>query len=289
MRVISIIFVLIFLFGCSIVIHTDKEKWQQKQSEWEDTKKAGVAEIIDIHWSSGNIIRFKFYLVNEFVFVNEAQYSSFKCPIGSKYTLYYDPKNPKGNYYIDFTKPVFGNTSTSEEFCFVIGVTNANNYRSIWQIEDIWQINYSLLIQKSNYKSSSYFSREKQERKDIIGYWFKAKYATSNPAFSHLQIDTPYTTKENTDLKIIDIGDKTTRELNKAARKLQSGGTLYWTTSNIDLSDEAEINQEELNKMNQFLETYEPKGLLGRKLVIKVDIVDHRNIGEVLVPVEREK
>lgn len=276
MRYLCFLIVFFSLLSCSSVHH----------SYWIDEKEETIATVVDAWWQDVIIVSISFETKDGQKVTSNSVYPSIfiNLPKGAKFKAYYSPSDPKKMNVVDFTKPEFGDTQTSKTFCYVQPVPlSINKYRSSWQI------NYDILYKNKKYKSMSFFSHANHNRKDIAGYWFRVKYATSTPAFSQLQIDTPYTTKENTDLKFIDIGDKTTQKLNKAARKLKSGGTLYWTTSNIGLSDNAEINQEELTKMNQFLETYEPKGLLGRKLDVKVEIVDHRNIGEVLIPVDRGK
>lgn len=278
MKHLLVIFTFYIISSCSDLVHV---------SFFENRNlKEGVAIVTNNWWNRNTFLEFNIFLEYEKKTNFTEYYYNFgsKISVGFKYKAYYYTEEQTNKYYIDFTQPLFEGYKISETLCLVEGGL-INNIRG----RKLFEIRYDLGHNGRTYKSCSFFYAEDYKQNEVMDFWFKTKYATSNPAFSHLQIDTPYTTKENTDLKIIDIGDKTTSKLNKAARKLQSGGTLYWTTSNIDLSDEAEINQEELNKMNQFLETYEPKGLLGRKLVIKVDIVDHRNIGEVLVPVEREK
>lgn len=258
------------------------------KSFWWDEKEVGVAVISDFQYLQGRITYYKFFLENETINVTDWRYSSFGFEElkGNVYTLYYDPKDPKKSYFVDYSKPIFRHFKTAETFCYV----NSNKSRSRKvRGGKFFQIGYDINLDGNKFWSFSFFLVDECQLEEILGYWYKTIYTTTDKNFSQLQVDTPYTTKENTNFKIIDIDDKTEQTLNKAARKLNSGGTLYWTTSKIDLSDNAEVNQEELTKMKQFLETYEPTGLFGKKLDVKIEIVDHRNIEEVLIPVEREK
>ena len=273
MRYLCFLIVFFSFLSCSSVHH----------SNWFDEKEETIATVVDAWWQDVIIVSISFETKDGQKVISNSVYPSIflNLPKGAKFKAYYSPSDPKKMNVVDFTKPVFSYHDTAFTYSYSISSGNYSKkmMEKSWIIRHVYHVN-SKKYEKLNFSSYS----DLYSKGNTLGYWYKTKYATSNPAFSQLQIDTPYTTKENTTLKIIDLGDKTERELNKAARKLKSGGTLYWTTSNIDLSDEAEINQEELNKMNQFLETYEPKGFLGRKLDVKVEIVDHRNIGEVLVP-----
>ena len=279
MRYTYFIICFLVLSGCHRPIYS--VQWLKEQPDVTET----VATIDAVWWQDIVVVSANFYHLGVKINTRFNHNQMLTLPPKTRFKAFYLTSNPKETLTIDYTEPVFEGYEIGNTFCLVKSSFRQSEFLAV----NIWLFEYDVNVSNKKNESVSFFLEDEVEPSDIRGYWFKTKYAKSYPRFSHLQIDTAYTTPENTTFEIIDLDKKTQRNLDKAASKLNSGGTLYWTTSKIDLSDEAEINQEELNKMNQFLETYELSDIFNNKLDVKVKIVDHRNIDEVLTPVKRNK
>jgi hypothetical protein len=287
----------ILLVGCGITIVTSggvkTDLWGNERKDWSkiNTEEA-VATVINRRDQEEVMVEVSFKTQKGEMIKREFDLSrSFeRIVVGDRFKVLYDIDSPR-SFLFFVSKPVF---DVENSRCMILNINQG--YCSRYVMEDsiisACEVLYNFFVTDKRYRSQTSMLKEdflKLNYKNIKEEYYRLHYNKDNPQINWLDYNVPYEIKENCAFVTSDIGSRTNRQLNKAARRLKEGGTLFWTTSNIDFSDNAVINQKELTKMHQFLETYEPKGLFGKKLAIKVEIVDHRNIGEVLVEVDRDK
>jgi hypothetical protein len=268
--------------------------WGNERKDWSKINALeAIATVSHTRNQEETIVRVKFTTHKNEIIEREVVFTRgfHHVIVGERYDVLYDVDNP--NDFVFFIHKLHFDFSHTEA---IFLNPKARNYCSSDYFSDSLvsscAVYFNFWINGNRIKAQTTFSKEdylKLEYRHDKNKFYRLHYNKDNPQINWLDYNVPYEIKENCAFVTSDIGSRTNRQLNKAARRLKEGGTLFWTTSNIDFSDNAVINQKELTKMHQFLETYEPKGLLGRKLAIKVEIVDHRNIGEVLVAVDREK
>jgi hypothetical protein len=296
MNKLSIFLLSFFLISCGSTITITHESYsnlgnKREKKDWTKNTAETIATVTNRRSQEEVMVEVLFKTQKGELIKKEFDLSrSFgRIVVGDKFKVLYDIDSPR-NFLFFVYKQAFDFDQSKSLF------VNAHEaYCSSYRMQDstisACELQYKFTVTDKNFKSQTSMIKEdflKLNFRNNKDKYYRVHYNKESPQINWLDYFVPYEVKENSSFITSDIGRKTKRELNKVARKLNSGGTLFWTTSKIDFSDDAEVNQEELTKMKQFLKTYEPKGFLGRKLDVKVEIVDHRNIGEVLVPVERE-